>query len=347
MAKTPTLFGAALLIALISTAISAQSSPTQPIVSVGQLELVAGNFSWAENLFFDGRGNLFVSDFNRGQIIRFSWLRDHHNNASLIRQVIGRFAGVLGLDVVAAGPTDNRLRLYAVARPFRDDTDEPGDPAIVVASIDNATASQFEVVVNTSIIGNGLAHSNRTASLYTACEGDFIPYFGKILQIPLAVAPPTVRTVASGLFASDGAFVSTLGGDSEFLFVSEVLTATVRVYDTASGALLTSYKAPNMTSLDDFCIITGGLPALAPGFDFWLVGADFTGGRVVAFALTSSGSAVDGSAVVVGEGFQNPTSVRVGVGADWTRPNATSLFVTEGGPLLFREDNRRLWRIDL
>lgn len=40
---------------------------------------IATGFAWAENLIFDGNGNLFVSDVTRGEIYRIYYSETNHS----------------------------------------------------------------------------------------------------------------------------------------------------------------------------------------------------------------------------------------------------------------------------
>ena len=306
---------------LCATAAAGESAPR---AVVGTLELVADGFSWAENLAFDGRGNLFVSDCNRGQIVRLS----HNATTGVVEKNLwgSGFKKFLGLTFAPGAPET----LFAVG------VQSNGQGA--VAEVSTLRPDTYAVIANISHMPNGLARDNATGAIYTTSEVDFIPELGHVYRVAPARngSAAAVATFADKLWGADGAFIDPASG---LLYVSEVLEAKVLVYNltTAAGAggkSAAEFKAPAMKSLDDFCVFRQSAASQPV-----MYGADFTGGKVVRFGL-GRGGAVAGDGQVLVEGLRNPTSVRRGLGAAWEG----SFYITEGGPLLGKKNNRRVWR---
>jgi sugar lactone lactonase YvrE len=309
---------------VLAAALAAASTPATPTALVGNLTLIASNFTWAENLAFDGRGALFVTDDMAGIIYRLE--RDPATLVVTKQAWVTGFHNALGL---ALAPTGDEM--YAVV------TTAAGVHRIIAVS----TVSPNNTT-NVSVLGgcgNGLARAAANV-LYSPTETDFIPDLGKVFAVPTAGAGAGgSHTFDDHMWAADGAFIDPV---TQLLYVSEVLTAKVTVYNvsegpTASkGVKLLEFTAPGMKSLDDFCIArnaTGGAP--------WLIGADFTHGNVVRFPAAVGAAQRPAERLV--EGLRNPTSVREGLGRGWEG----SLFITEGGKLLGKDHNRRVWELKL
>ena len=136
-------------------------------------------------------------------------------------------------------------------------------------------------------------------------------------------------------FADDGVALDPPRG---LVYISEVASPThnVLVYNATARTLVRTLKPRGVHMLDDFTLSADGTE---------LIGADFGGGRVVAFPVL--GSSVPHARTLL-SGVTNPTSVRRGcVPVDDARPGVEGLgedmlFVSEGGALSRTSTDRRV-----
>jgi hypothetical protein len=197
-----------------------------------------------------------------------------------------------------------------------------------IGAFDINTPNLWEPAYPTDTVGNGLTQSLTTGVLYTACEADFIPLLGRVYAFNISAPGNQVYTYAKDLWAADGAFIAQ---ELDLLFMSDVVSAAVRVYnvtaDPLQGTPIQDYKAPGMETLDDFCTL------MVDGV-LWLLGADFLAQKVVAYQAWPFNSS---NYFVLASGFGgNPTSVRVGRGPGWAASTGSPnirLYISEGGPL--------------
>ena len=287
----------------------------------GNLTLVAENFTWAENLWFDGQGHMFVADWGQGALYRLTPNVTDPNGLAIKEEWVSGFQKCLGLQLV------EDVMLMVVE-------EKDGTSAIINISLQEPGV--WNTFSTTECLGNGLAYDATNRILFTACEALFIPLLGKVLG--MSVHSPSPYVYAKDFVASDGAYVI-----DDLLFISESILAKVIVYNLTksttkgSNAQIADFKAPGMGSIDDFCVVR--LPT-SPN-TLTMLAADFTGGNVVMI------DALGGSQeyTVLATGLRNPTSVRKGFGSGWDAPG--SFYVSEGGPLLGTDHNRRVWRLDL
>ena len=289
---------------------------TSGLPSGANLTLIADGFTWVENLIFDDFGNLWVTDLFDGIVYRIT--RDPSTHVATRTVWLTGFHKCLGL---ARGPgtTIFFVGIYA-------------DSNCTLSSFDANVPNVSKIVAYTGTSdGNGLVYDAATDTLYTTSEGGFIPFFGRVFVVPHVSsysAPPNALDYQVGLNDCDGLFLDLA---TNLLYMSEVVTGTVYVYNTTQsptgkdGATpVRQFHAPNMSTLDDMCIVHG-MPWGLKIADA-VVAADWLLGNVVAFDV--SGAA---PGVILAKGFANPTSVRRPLkGSVWDN-SGRSLYVTEGG----------------
>lgn len=318
-----------------------QTSSNTP---TGNLTLIGDGFTWAENLFFDSQGGLFVNDDMQGILYKFtraSW------TSPVIKQVwIKGFKRALGISPVYGHQPH---QMYAVVNfeqsncTSADGKSSNNNGAAIIA-FDINTPNSYTIAVCTLVLGNGLAvnQMNTKGTIFAANEGSFIPNKGILFESdPRSEAS---RFIANNLQAADGVF---LDQNTQLLYISEVLEGHIRIYNVSgtnvTGAppvFVKSYSAPNCKMVDDFCIAyiqPNGSPSSTP----FMFAADFWNDNVVAFNADGTGEGK-----ILASGFYSPTSVRQGSGQGWDNPH--SLFITEGGGFIPElQTNRRVWELHL
>lgn len=317
-----------------------RTPPPHNATPTGNLTELAGGFVWAENIWFDGRGGLYISEDSRGEIYKLT--RPSYTGPVTKQLWLSGFSHVLGIQNVL-GSDD---LMYAVVE-FK----TPCVVSGIQSTTPNTTTLNGMIVFNTSTpgeyttfvctieIGNGLAvnQNDGRGTLYSPSEVDFLPKQG----LWYAIDPVTrdVVTAASGLFSADGAY---LDQAAQLLYVSEVILGNILVYNVSrAGAypLISTYHAPGCVMVDDFCVLNvdpAGQPSTAP----YLFAADYWSGAVIAFPADGTGEHV-----VLASGLQAPTSVRGGFGPGWDNPR--SLYVSEGGGFLPSQNTRHVWELHL
>ena len=290
---TPWLLGAALLAA--SAAVPATAAP-----------LDIDGYLWAENLAFDGRGGLIVSDAFKGDIWRIEQDGDGGHRQSLIAT---GFDGALGLAYLNVGGP-----LYAAIR-----TVDESDPYEIVAISPDGSVT---TIVTLPEQPNGLEADPVTGLLYATTEGDFVPERGAVYEIdPLTY---TYSVVMTEIFGADGAAIDVEG---RRLYVGEVLSGIIHIYDLEAGEIIDSFQGLHgrrLQFLDDFELSIDKQS---------IIGADFMRGTVVRIPI---GVDLRGQPEVVLDGFTAPTTVVRGEAPFW---DDTSLFVSGGGGFRGFQDN--------
>ena len=315
-------------IADIFSSHATSSGPPSPAPG-GNITLIADGFVWAENLIFDDFDNLWVTDNMQG--ILFKITKDSSNGAISKMPWLTGFNS-LGLLGLATGPNTTIF--------FVGHTKATGK---TLNSFDVHIPNVWKVISTTATVGNGLVYVSETDTLFSASEAGFTPNEGRVYFVNNAtrgVPPTNAPTLQSGLNDCDGLFRDE---KTNFLYMSEVITATLYVYNLSANPMETTHRpirtfhAPNMTMLDDMCIVQAiqGTSVTSPS----IIAADFWTGNIVAFGVDGM---TPGSYVATG--MTNPTSVRrPKQGSVWD--NGRNVFVTEGGN--FFEKIRRVWEVTL
>jgi sugar lactone lactonase YvrE len=268
--------------------------------------LEISGFSWAENLAFDGLGNLYVSDSGAATITRI-WLQDNVWQTELY------FDGVYTVDGLASDGVNlfaNIITNDKVAQVVRLPLGEP--------------FATPEVLAELPYPGNGL-ELDVDGSLYVTTEGNFLPGTGAVYQV--SPQSGTWQTYLSDLWAADGIAIDR---DQRVLYVTQVVNNKVLVIDLLSGdvtRMISVARPKNHSLLDDIALSPDGST---------LYGADFGRGEIMAIPLAG------GSVSVVATGLQAPTSVLFGAGPSF---DANTLYLTEGGGFTDTDTDQRVLQL--
>ena len=268
-----------------------------PLSQASAAPLDMEGFAWAENLTFDGRGGLIVSDAFTGDI----WRIEHDGEGHRRTLIATGFEGALGLAYLRVGGP-----LFAAVRTL-DDT----APYQIVAIAGDGTTT---TIVSLPEAPNGLEADTATGLLYATTEADFAPGEAAVYEVdPLTYS---FTEVMSGLFGADGAAIDV---DARMLYVGEVLSGVIHIYDLDSGEIIDSFQGLHgrrLQFLDDF--------ELSEDREA-IIGADFMRGTVVRIPI---GVDLRGQPEGMLEGFTAPTAVVRGEAPFW---DTSSLFISEGG----------------
>jgi len=269
-------------------------------------------FSWAENLAFDGKGNLFVSDTEVGALYRIVLSDD---GLSYVKSQYITDEYLTKIDGLTMGPSQDILLASARIKPSN---------APWLIEVNTNVVGEFTPIVPLPVLGNGLAYYNRSGMVYTTYEGDFLPGKGVVYMVDIQKNQTTVA--ADGLEAADGCYIDQERG---LLYISEVVIGRVICFQIESDNSLTEinrFFAPDMTMLDDMTLSADGSQIYA---------ADYSAGNVVVF--NADGTSTTGYWLM--SDLVNPTSVRFESGMGF---NSSCVYVTEGGGYTKRVTNRRV-----
>lgn len=283
------------------------------------LTRIASGFAWAENLWIVGDSDLFVSDIATGDISRVLKL----DNGTWTKTTwVSGFHSCAGL---TAPPFYQRFYVLALCE-LNDGTD-------TVIAFSTEQPQSFDTLLKSPTVKgnlswNGLAVDPSTGWIYITDLSGFAPNAGNILAVDAHRQDSLTRTFAANLSSADGCFFDS---HRHRLYVSEVFTAHVHVYDLNGGRPYVArevgnYIAPGMKALDDMCIVQDG-----NSDDDYVIAADYAAGNVVMFKADGSGAGR-----VVASGLTHPTSVRRGVGAT----DSGFVYITEGAGNVYQ---LRMW----
>lgn len=289
-------------------------------------------FTWAENLCFDGHGNLFVSDSTRGEIWRIYLCPTKQSYCNSLH--LKGFKSIAGLTTDKTGDI-----LYAGVK-FEDGTTG------IVATNTNQDDVGYQNIAKTSKMVNGLAMHEDSATLYYTNEGT--PETGGYVYAIYSNWHENL--VKDGIFGADGAWVDQ---DTQTLFIG-VLKAVDTIYtfdiqDNGVPNFTGQYRGlPSSYTLDDFTLYGKFTPSpmnkthFATNNTFFL-GADFSGGHVVKFDI--NGAIIEELPLPNGIEEEYPvTSVRWGKGEGF---DSNSIYVTQGGGIRKTQKDRRVFQITL
>ena len=314
-------------------------------------DLIVSGFTWAENLCFDGLGNLFVTDAVRGELTRIYLCNDGTEYCKDIHLDQG-LRDLGGIQITPDGST-----IYIGA------TLSNGSHAILSTS-SAYNGGSFEILSLTKNKANGMAADWEHSVLYCTDEGTGSDEGGTVTAYDLVTRTESV--IKDHVDRADGAWMDST---NRLLYIGELVTMKVMTFSTNSSSGLAEFVgeyaglsflgSPNM--LDDitldnpaaqFCgqrepsdkdtisssVDSGGAVATV------MYGADWTGRAVMRFAL--DGSSEDATVVPppVGVELFEPTSVRWGKGPGF---DPCSLYVTEGGGILPTQTNRRVLQVKI
>ena len=303
----------------------------------GNLTELAGGFIWAENIWVDGRGGLYIAEDSRGEVYKLT--RPSYSGPITNQLWLSGFSHVLGIQNVW-GSDD---MMYAVVE-FKTtcvaaNSHLSNSTLNGIIVFNTSTPGAYSTFVCTDGIGNGLSVNNKNGlgTIYSPSEGQFLPKQGHVFEIDPSTR--AVTTPVTGLYSADGAF---LDQATQLLYVSEVILGHILIYNVSHPGtypLVSSYHALGCVFVDDFCVLNvspSGAPSPAP----YLFAADYWAGSVVAFPADGTGEPV-----VLATGLQAPTSVRGGFGPGWDNPH--SVYVSEGGGIFPSDNTRRVWELHL
>ncbi|KAL1524067.1 hypothetical protein AB1Y20_018978 [Prymnesium parvum] len=284
-------------------------------VHAADVMVVASGFSWAENMICvaERKGApaaLYVTDNVRGELWRISWdAAQKRYSQTLMEHLSSDFSLLSGL------ATDVHTgQLFAAGN-----LNDGGDCVIVEVATDMANTSSLAYQVRAHLprrcLGGGLAVDENY--FYMASEGDFIPFNGKVFRIHRTTG--YVETIVKNGIGDDGVWFDPQRG---LLYVSECELGRAVVYNASAQAMARTLNPQGYSIfLDDFMVDATGST---------LIGADFSGGRVVAFDVQGPD---EPPLTILLENVQNPTSVRSGCSEGDTTAGLGKrmLFVSEGG----------------
>lgn len=268
--------------------------------TVPPLELTG--YDWAENLDFDGVGNLYVSDSERGEI----WRVHLSGNAWVQERYYSGAASVGGLAI-------NSTHIYANMK------DKAGNCILARLPL-NAPNSVAEVVATVPDSLNGLEFDS-DGTLYATTEGNFLPGTGKVYHFSTNGA---WQVFASDLWAADGIAIDKT---RRLLYVTQVVNNKIVVIQLPDNTIVKTLSVSpkgQKSLLDDIALDATGT---------YLYGADFGRGEILRIPVNGT------APTVILSGLQAPTSLLFGEGPTF---NAGSLYITEGGGLTDVDQNQRI-----
>lgn len=291
-------------------------------------------FSWAEQLVFDGRGNMFVSEAVRGELWRIYLCEDDNHNDDYCNEIYltEGFAQFGGLVVSPDG-----LTLYAGVT-LADDS----KALIAVPTTGTGPNATYTIVTPTKHQPNGLQGDFNTNMLYYTDEGVGSEEGGTLNSISLDTAAETI--VQDHIDKADGLWFD---APSQLLYVGWLVSMEISVFSLSSGAPVLVEKYPGCSALDDLKHMLDDITLMSTGTsgnqgNTTLLGADFTGRALQLFSL--DGSLITALDPPPGVTLQAVTSVRWGKGPGF---DPGSVYVTEGGGATARVTDSRVVQIPM
>lgn len=286
-------------------------------------------FSWAEQLVFDGRGNMFVSEAIRGELWRIHLCEDNSDtycSEIYLNEGFNQFGGLV--------VSPDGLNLYAGA------TLDDGSYALI--STPTTGNSTYSIILATAHQPNGLVGDFKRNVLYYTDEGTGSPEGGTLRRIDLDTETDSI--VKDHLDMPDGLWYDE---SAELLYVGMLLTMKVSVFDLKGGEPVIVDSYPGCDSLDNVKHMLDDITLLSESntenpSKTQVLGADWTGRSIQQFSL--DGKYIHNVPTPEGITLKEPTSVRWGSGPGF---DAKSLYVTEGGGVTPRQTNRRVLQIPI
>jgi sugar lactone lactonase YvrE len=274
-----------------------------------------GGFTWAENLCFDGRGNLFVSESSRGELWRIALCA---NQTAYCGEV-----WLTGLSPQGLAASPDGLFLLAAVK--------LDDKSYAISNVSTTNTGEYSIVSRIKHEPNGLAVDWDLNMLY---------YTGTADGTMTAINLKTFAQVDCRVSSANGAW---LDSQNKLLYIGELFSKTVHIFNVTEGgdcASLGVYSALSELGrghlLDDITLESTSNPILHSTI---LYGADYSGKSVRRFSLDGLESSVVAPPPEVE--FFEVTSVRRGKGPGF---DSGSLYVSEGGGNE-RNNNRRVIQI--
>jgi hypothetical protein len=298
-------------------------------------QLNVDGFGWAENLCFDGRGGLFVSELTRGELHRIS-LCEKDGVATYCDSL--HLIGFDNIGGLATSP-DGDIIYAAVSYKESDENNKENTvSAIIQTSTDalpNGQQGNWTVIGKTTFKPNGMQLYN---DVFYCTEEGGVKGNGQVFTVDLKTG---TETVIRDDINADGLW---LNADTGHMFIGWVETMKVTVMDVKTNFPLVAFigdfdaagaafKLPVLQILDDLTIAAkGGSSPIDGGINVndigstMLLGADWLGKKVLQFSL--DGTVNEPVKVPNGLTLKEITSVRWGKGPGF---DENSIYVTEGG----------------
>lgn len=294
--------------------------------------LVVSGFTWAENLAFDGYGNLFVTENHRGELWRINLCKAGTDYCS-VRQLSDGFSAFGGLQI----PPEGKV-VYAGAT-FND-----GSTAVISTSVVPENPATYTIVSKTRRQPNGMACDWSTQTLYYTLEGNTTES-GRLMGVNLKTGAES--TLYADMNGADGIWFD---APTNLLYVGLLTDKKVAVFNvsvpaTSASFLVGRFAALNALGsthmLDDITLLK------STDTDYLgrtvLLGADWLSSELQQFSL--DGTQVKSIPPPAGiDKFYQLTSVRWGKGPGFD-PN--SVYVTEGGGMFDKQKDRRVIQIPM
>lgn len=284
-------------------------------------------FSWAEQLVFDGRGNMFVSEAVRGELWKLNLCKEDSNAYCSEIYLTEGFKQFGGLAVSPDG-----LTLYAGV------TLEDDSKALI--SVPTTGNTTYTIVAITKNQPNGLQGDFKTNTLYYTDEGTGSEVGGTLCSINLDTA--TEAVVKDHIDMADGLWYD---ATTQLMYVGWLLSMEISVFSLSTGVPVLVQDFAGCSSLDNVKHMLDDITLLTSNTDMGqtlLLGADWTGRAIQLFSL--DGSSISSVATPEGLTLKEPTSVRWGQGPGF---DPQSIYVTEGGGATARQTNRRVVQIPM
>ena len=294
-------------------------------------DLVISGFSWAENLVFDGFGNMFVCDGVRGEIWKINLCENGSKYCSVL-QLSDGLTSVGGMQIPPDGQT-----IYAGA------TLDDKTYILMSTEANPVGKSSYNILTTTEFQPNGLAADWENNILYYTYEGRS-DNPGALMAYD--IKSKTDIKVYPDLSGADGAWFD---ATSHLLYVGLLTDKSIMVFNTSisykdPAFLVGKYAGLNSLDkthmLDDLTLFDPTQPFSSSTV---LLGADWLHSELQKFNL--AGTEITSIPPPAGiEKFYQLTSVRWGKGPGFD-PN--SIYVTEGGGVLPRQTDRRVIQIKM
>jgi hypothetical protein len=288
-------------------------------------------FAWAENLAFDGLGNMFVSEAVRGELWKISLCKDglSYCGGVYLSKGLSQFGG---LAITPCGK-----KIYCGV------TFEDGSKGIISASTVNATdtGSDFSVFLVTEHQPNGLAADWNLGKLYYTDEGLGDATGGTVRSVDIETK--TEFIIKDHVGGADGAWFDS---ENRLLYVGW-LEKKISLFNMTTDSPVFVNDYPGLSTavshlhiLDDITLLT--TTNKSDISETYILGADWTGRSIQMFTL----SGVSAGEVPIPEDLKlyEPTSVRWGKGPGF---DENSIYISEGGGATKHVTNRRIVQVKM
>lgn len=292
-------------------------------------QLEVSGFSWAENLAFDGLGNMWVSEAIRGELWRI-WLNSEgtsYNSEIYLTKGVSQFGG---LAITPCGE-----HLYAGV------TLDDKSYALIHVPLTSKVGT-FDIILNTKNQPNGLAADWENKVLYYTDEGTGSSEGGTVYGINLTSGSEFL--VRDHMDGADGAWFDE---ETRTLYIGLLISKQVAVFDVKGSSAVfkgqyvgASKALSSLHMIDDITLFSRCASAEASCST--IAGADWTGKALHLFG--ADGQNFTTVPPPSGLRFNELTSVRWGKGPGF---DSSSLYVSEGGGLVASQTDRRILQVKI